>query len=372
MIIAVILSHINKSTQWSCLSKEFKKNGVEHYFIILNDYETLLEKDLKEIGTPVYFFKTDGKFPLIVNFFKVLRVLIKQRPTIIHTSLPYGNLIGQSAALATFISRRVTTCENTSWAHDFKSIKQKIIDRFTFMASRKIIATCETGKNYLISSWNINPGKIEILNQALDPRDYENIPTDRVSKFKSDQGITDNDFVIGVVARFEFWKGHRYIIEAIDILKSKIPGLRVMIVGSKGQDYEDIMKLVEQKELGGIIRYLGFIENLPLFFRSINIHIHVPINEYVETFGLNIIEGMMAECPQILTKSGIAVTTAEHNHNCLLVNYCDSKQIAEAILLYYKDTALRKRLSHNAKKDAVHFFNLNRKFECSMQIYNSL
>ena len=372
MTIAVILSHINKSTQWSWLSREYKKNGVKHYFIILNEHETLLEKDLIQIGTPVYFFKTAGKFSLLVNFFKVIRVLIAHRPDIVHTSLPYGNLIGQSAAMATCISKRITTCENTSWAHDFQNTKQKIIDRFTFMVSRKIIATCETSKSYLVRAWHIKPDKIEVLNQAMDPADYENISEGNIREFQSQHGITQNDFVIGVVARFEFWKGHKYIIEAVDAIKSKIPGLRVVIVGSKGKDYEDIMKLIEQKGLGNTIHYLGFIDNLPLFFKSIDIHIHVPINEYVETFGLNIIEGMMADCPQILTKSGIAATTAKHNQNCLVVNYCDPAQIVDAISLYYSDPILRKRLSENARQDAAYFFSLRRKFEHSMQIYNSL
>ena len=80
----------------------------------------------------------------------------------------------------------------------------------------------------------------------------------------------------------------------------------------------------------------------------------------------------MAECPQILTKSGIATTTAKNQYNCLLVDYCNHQQISEAILLYFNDIELRKRLAYNAKQDAVHFFNMERKVEESLKIYNSL
>ncbi len=372
MRLAIVLSHINKSTQWSCLSQEYKKIGLNHYFIILNEYPTLLEKDLLEIGIPVYFFKTKNKFSLFLVFLKVLIIFIKHRPNIVHTSLPYGNFIGQLAALTVFVKKRITTCENASWAHDYKNFTQTIIDKFTFKTSKKIIATCETSKNYLIESWNIKSQKIEILNQALNPDDYQNISLDKIKEFRLSHGIEEKNFVIGVVARFELWKGHKYIIDAVQILKSKIPNLKVIIVGSKGQDYDTIMELINQMKLNNIISHLGFIENLPLFFKTISIHIHVPVNEHVETFGLNIIEGMMAECPQILTKSGIASTTAKNHYNCLLVDYCNHQQISEAVLLYFNNPELRKRLAHNAKKDAIDFFNMDRKVEKSLKIYNSL
>lgn len=372
MKIGFVLSHISKSFQWLWYSEELQKRNISHFYIIIGDMDSLLVEDLRNKNIKVYFLEHKNTISLFFNFFKIIRIFQTEHPDIIHTSLPYGNLLGQSSAFLLNIGNRITTCENTSWAHDFKNKKQEFIDKLTFKFSKKIIVTCQTGEDYLKNNWNIAPTKIVTIPQAIKPEIYQSITDIKIDALRQTLMLSKDNFIIGMIARFEYWKGHIYVIEAVRKLQSKYPNIKLLIVGSKGPEYEKIMGKIKEYNLEDVILYKGFINDIPTLFKILNIHIHVPINKSVETFGLNIIEGMASKCPQILTKSGIAYTTANHMKNSIIVDYCSTLDIIKAIELLINDTALANKLASQAEKDAIALFKIEMKVDKCLALYKSL
>ncbi|MFN8166080.1 MAG: hypothetical protein U0X76_07920 [Bacteroidia bacterium] len=137
MKIAFITSHINRSTQWNWFSEELNDRKIEHIHIIINEKYPILADDLKAMGVKVYYLRHDGVFSIIRNFFKTIWYIRKEKITLVHTEMPMGNFIGQLSAFFTGIKMRVTTCENTTWAFDFRSKKQLFIDRLTYRLAKK-------------------------------------------------------------------------------------------------------------------------------------------------------------------------------------------------------------------------------------------
>src|SRR5438128_37584 len=121
MKIAFVTSHINRSTQWIWFSEELQKRDVPHIHIIINDTKPLLYDDLKQGNVKVYYLKHRNKLSFIVNFFRLVRILLSNKIDVVHTELPYGNIVGQTAAFFCRIKMRITTCENTTWFSDFDS-----------------------------------------------------------------------------------------------------------------------------------------------------------------------------------------------------------------------------------------------------------
>src|SRR5205085_11872182 len=115
MKIAFVTSHINRSTQWLWFSDEMHRRGIDHIHIIINEYKPLLYDDLKEGNIKVYFLKYTNKLSLIVIFFKIIKIFLENKIDVVHTELPYGNLLGMCAAFICRIKMRITTCENTTW-----------------------------------------------------------------------------------------------------------------------------------------------------------------------------------------------------------------------------------------------------------------
>ena len=377
MNILYALSHINKSLQWQWFAEEMKNRGINQTYVIIDDgvgKSSCLHQDLLKMGIDSHFLPYRHRFDHLANVFRTISIIRKCKPDIVHTSLPYGNAVGQLAALLTGIKIRITTCENASWAHDFKHRRQAILDRFTYMVAQKVVTTSDSAREYLKDNFGLKDDQLFSIYHGLKESDYENISEDRLRDLKATLGISDNDYVIGVIARYEFWKGHEFISKAASILKqrNKHKNVKILVFGTKGSYYETAMKQISEMNIGDIVQYKGFIPDTVALFRLFDVHLHVPINKYIENGGINIIEGMISERPQILTKSGYAWQSAEHMRNAYVVDYQNAEAIADAIEFMKDNKQTAGKLAAQAKRDAIKTYGLKTKVDRHIALYQSL
>ena len=371
MTVLFCLSHINKSLQWLWYAEELQKRGITQIYVIIDikSGQVYLADDLRALGIDVFLLNHSGRGSYVKNIRSVISFIKKYKPDIVHTSLPLGNVYGQMAASLCGMKQRITTCENVSWAHDFKNRKHNIIDRFTFSRAKKIIATSAIALNYLQKNWSFDKSKLLEIHHGLKPEDY-NVSEERVEALRHKTAISRNDFNVGIIARFEFWKGHEYIVEAANILKDE-PRIKFYIFGSKTSYYDEVMKRIGELGLQDKIIYGGFVEDTSALYQLFDVHLHVPINEHVETGGITIIEAMMAARPQILTRSGYAWQVSKHMHNSYIVPFQDSDAVADAILWMKDNPGQAKKLAAQAKEDAA-AFSVKKKADEHLKLYNEL
>lgn len=372
MKIAFVTSHINRSTQWNWFSEELNRRNIPHIHIIINESKPLLLDDLKERNVEVYYLRHKNKFSFLINIFKVWKLLRKAKVDIVHTELPYGNLVGQSAAVLAGIKMRVTTCENTTWFSDFESRKQELIDQFTYYCAKKVVALTHESYEFLSKHFNIPPHKLYTIHHSIKTSDYLNLTNKHLEDLRQELELPSDKFVIGMVARFEYWKGHVYVIEAMKRLAAEFPDIRLYIFGSKGESYDHVMNMISELQLEEQVIYKGFVKDNIALFKLFDIHIHIPIKLQSETFGINIIEGMISGCAQILTLSGISSFTARDGKNCIVVPYQSADAVYEALRLLILDHDLRKKLGKQAREDAIKHFRYEEKVDLHLALYEDL
>jgi glycosyltransferase involved in cell wall biosynthesis len=372
MKIAFVTSHINRSTQWIWFSEELNRRKIPHIHIVVNEFKPLLYDDLKERNVEVYYLNHKNKFSFLINIFKVWRILRKAKVDIVHTELPYGNIVGQTAAILSGIKMRVTTCENTTWFSDFESKRQEWIDRYTYYAAKKVIALTHESYEFLSRHFDIPPHKLYTIHHSIQTRDYLNLSQHHIEELRKSLDFPDDKFIIGMVARFEYWKGHVYVIEAMKKLAEEFPNVRLFIFGSKGESYESIMKLISDLNLEEQVIYKGFVKDNIALFNLFDIHIHIPIKLQSETFGINIIEGMISGCAQVLTLSGISSFTARDGRNCIVVKYQSTEDVYNALRELITNDELRKQLGRQAREDAIKHFRYEEKVDLHLALYDDL
>lgn len=373
--IAYISSHIHSSLQFEWFHEELKKNNVFNIHIIVNTLEKetpLLHKKLLALGIKSYVLKYNCSSSFFTLFFNIQKILKEHQINIVHTTLPYGNLLGQIAALSIGIRGRLTTCENASWAFDYKSKKQWCIDKFTFWSSKKVISVANTANDFLLDKWKIHPSKLVQINHSLKFDEYEAVSIDRISKLNNELNIKEEDFTMGMIARTEFWKGHLYAVEAMSEIVRSYPHIKLLICGSVGFDHQKLLNLITKYQLQNNVKFIGFVNDSIAFLKLIKIQIHIPINKYVENCGISIIEGMAAKVPQILTLSGYSYQSAKHLHNAYVVDYCNSKEVEAGIMYLYKNYDKAKSFGQQACKDAHQQYATQFKFDQHMKVYNEI
>jgi glycosyltransferase involved in cell wall biosynthesis len=377
MNILYALSHINKSLQWEWFAEEMKNRGINQTYVIVDDgvgKSSSLYEDLLNLGIKSYFLPYGSKVQHAVNVLKTVSIIKNRKPDIVHTSLPYGNAVGQMAAWMSGIKNRITTCENASWAHDYSHKKQELIDKFTYWMAKKVIAVADSAKEYLKKNYNLNDEKLLTIYHGLKESEYNNVSEERVWKIKDKLNISNDDFIVGVVSRYEFWKGHEFINKAAAILKQRNQhqNIKILIFGSKGSYYDTAMKQINELDVEDVVISKGYINDPVALFKVFDVHLHVPVNKYVENCGINIIEGMISERPQILTKSGYAWQSAEHMKNAYVVDYQNAEAIADGILFMKDNYDKAKQLAVQAHADALKDYSLRAKADRHIALYNEM
>jgi len=369
--IAFITSQFDKSTQWQWFSEELIKRGIEHIHITIKDKKPQIVQDLEDLGVTVYYLQHKNTSSHFFNLMRIVKILRKHKINIVHTELPLGNLLGQTAGRIAGISKRFTTCENATWAFDYNMAGQKFIDGFSYKAAKKVVVLTELSKDFIVEKFNISPQKIVTIGHSLKVEEYTGIGSERVKRLKDQLHIKDGDFIIGMVARLETWKGHQYAIEAINQIRNEIPQVKLLIFGQKGESYEKTIQLIKALKLEEIVQFGGLVNDNIALYKCFDIHLHVPINIMVETFGITIIEGMISEVPQILTKSGVSYFIS-NEENAMIVDYCNSTQIAEAIRLLYQQPGKGRTIAAQAKQDVLEKYSYKTKVEQHLALYDSI
>ena len=378
MTILFCLSDINKSLQWQWYAEELKNRGINQVYILVNKYkrgkDSYFYHDLKNAGITVYLLQHKNRFSYIRNIIKIIFIIKRHRADIVHGSLPLGNIVGQIAAYLCGIKNRVTTCENASWAHDFKSRKQELVDKLTYRLSKKVIAVADAAKEYLKDNYHLDDKKLLSIYHGLKESEYENISEERITKLRQVLEIRKEDFIVGVISRYEFWKGHEYIIKAAAILKARNlhADIKILIFGSTGTYFDTAMQQMKEQKVEDILMYKGFNDDPVALFQVFDVHLHVPVNKYIENCGINIIEGMISARPQILTRSGYAWQSAKHMKNAYVVEYKNAEAIADAIIYLKENKETARQLGKQAKADAISTYGLKVKVDRHIELYNSM
>lgn len=155
-----------------------------------------------------------------------------------------------------------------------------------------------------------------------------------------------NRFLVGQVAPLVSRdKGQSVLIDAARILKTKLPELVVLLVGS-GDDANLLRKHADGMPN---IKFLGFKRNYIDYIAAVDVFVY-PANK--EMLGGMFLDTMEQGTPIIATSVGAIPDVVRNNETGLLVPAGDAEALAECILRLKRDRDLRKRLVNNGSNEA--------------------
>ena len=194
--------------------------------------------------------------------------------------------------------------------------------------------------------------KIEVVYNGIMIKDLKKREKEKKKKF-----------IIAMFSRISHWKGQKYFIKAVKLLKDKkeFENMEFWIVGDalmndKDKDYKSyILKLIKKYDLEDKIKLFGFIKNSIELMQSIDILVLPSI--YPEPFGRVVVEAMLLKKVVIATNHGGVTEIIENNKSGILVDVENlAYHISESILKLYNDKEFYKYLAENGNKRAIENF----------------
>lgn len=183
---------------------------------------------------------------------------------------------------------------------------------------------------------------------------------------------TKNILFVGNLDKTHNHKGLKFLIEAMSIIKQKVPQVTLFIVG-KGDNKRHFETLVNKLNLQKEILFFDNVTNykLPTYYSIADVVVLPSINDS-EGFGMILIEGMACKKPTVGTRIGGIPYVIDANKTGLLIKPRNTSAISKAIIKIISDTRLAKKMGENGYKKVVNEFTWKKQIDKTQKLFKNV
>jgi len=225
------------------------------------------------------------------------------------------------------------------------------IERFYIPRADAVIATSNEQLSMIQKYYRVEKERIHLVYNGIDVDHF----SPKLTSIESSE--KESNLLILAVARLVEDKGIENIIKAMPLIKKKVPGARLKIVGD-GRQRQYLEGLVDHFGLSSSVSFTGYVAyaQLPDHYRNCKVFVNPTIRS--NGYDLTILQAMACSCPVVLSNIGSIPTVAKNEFNSLLIDPGDVDAMANKIVLLLTDEPLAKRLGNSARRTVEKEFSL--------------
>ena len=255
---------------------------------------------------------------------KTLKGLIAwERPDLIHT---HGCLSGRIAAkgqrVPVVYSRHSAFPVPAKLRYPPGRWVNKLINEH--YADRIIAVSPAAAKN--LTDGGISEKKITVMMNGVAP--VARRPREETDKLRAQWDLREGDFVLGILARLEDYKGHMDILQALADLRKEGRPVRLLIAGV-GPYEENLRAETVRLGLEDSVRFLGFVSDVAPLLSVLDLQLNASYG--TETSSLSILEGMSMGLPAVVSDYGGNPWLIDDGEDGLLFPTRDAAALARAV-----------------------------------------
>lgn len=316
-----------------------------------------LAPELQKEGISIVNLALKHRWSIFEALIKLYKEVKNFKPEIIWGHLYFGILYSRFVSL--FFSRlKVISVLHYNISSDsvkkglWYSFRNWIFDKSKRFDFTTIAVSESVKKDYQkFFGWE----DIEVVFNAIDLEKIDSAIIDiNIESIRKQYKAFPDDYIIVLPGRLHESKGHRFLIEAIKVLKEKYHLIPKVIIAGEGALRNEIEHFITELNLNNQFILTGNLEQGELF-RVIKMSDLVVIPSLFEAFGIAVIEAMYLEKPIIVTEIDGLKEITENNVDAIQVPVKNPNAILDAILKIYKDPEYVKYISNNAKKTALRY-----------------
>lgn len=351
--------------------------------------------------TPVYIAQMSREISAgdLISIWKLFRLLVRERPDIVHTHTAKAGTVGRIAALlyrwATLggLLGKARPCKvvHTYHGHIFHSYYGPINTRF-FLMIEKTLARLGTNRIVVVSQQQrreINetfavgrPEQFVVIPLGLDLTQFASWK-DRGKSLRDELGASPEDILVGIVGRLTEIKNHELFFNAIKLFKEMTATpkrVRFIVIGDGGLR-QKLKGQVELTGLAGDVVFTGNRNDPENFYPALDL---VALTSRNEGTPLTLIEAMANARAVIATSVGGVVdllgeSASETDDNDYLV--CtrgvrikpgDARALAAGLARLVSDSALRQELGERGLRFVQQNYSKERLLNDVRSLYGEL
>jgi len=359
-----------------CLASSLQNEGLDIIFIVPANRKFNNENNFIIKRWSPSKDRKDSKllklFKYFEYLFKLFVFIINNRDTVIHLQF-----FRFKFDILFFIFLRFFNAKLVHTAHDVLPHETKKIDYllnyFLYKASRKIIVHSSYIKNKLISIFNINQGKIEIVPHGNFDI-YKSSSPISIEEAKKELNLSPADKVILFFGFIREYKGLDILLDSYSLVHQKNPEIKFIIAGAIAS--KSLTQLYEKKistfqEDGSLITIFNYIpsDKVATYFTAADFVV-LPYKDIDHSGIVHLAYSF--EIPIIATNVGDFSETIEEGKSGYLVEKNDPNALADTIIEAFNNDELKlnmKNYINELNKNKYSWDNIARK---TIEVYKKV
>ena len=272
-----------------------------------------------------------------------VRLLRRERPDILHAhSALAARIAGRLARVPICVQTRHCVFPLTRWQRS--GAFRCLFRHGTHLLSDRVVAVAEAARDQLCEI-GLDRAHIEVIVNGVRP--LRACSREEILALRERLGLDAEDFVVGMVARLEDYKGQGTLLRAVAMCAERAPRLRVLLVGD-GSREADYRALTHELGIADRVVFCGFAEDVAPYFAVMSVNVNA--SSGTETSSLSLSEGMSVGVPCVVSDYGGNPKMVTDGENGLIFRTGNHAQLAQALARLYEDRAYLARLSDGARK----------------------
>jgi glycosyltransferase involved in cell wall biosynthesis len=211
----------------------------------------------------------------------------------------------------------------------------------------------------------VEPSRISVIYNGIEPAG----PPVRSSAIRKELGLSDDCFVMSILARFAPEKGLSFLLDSLVELKKKTDKPFICLICGDGELFDEIRSKIAELRLENECRLLGIRKDTRDILLGSDIYLCSSKSNEAMSFA--ILEAMNAGLPLVVTDVGGNRDLAETGMQCGFVSdYGDLDTFSSNMKRFIDDPVLKESFSAAATDKIAKYFDLNKLANDVFAAYN--
>lgn len=238
----------------------------------------------------------------------------------------------------------------------WRVLKRIIRRKLEWIASAKLhcaVAVSGVVRRELVEEVGIPARKVVLIHNGID---VSPVPVSNLTAKRHQAGLLADDLVLVTVGRLAEIKNYQMLLEAIAIAIREAPTLKLIMVGD-GPERAKLEATAARLGLSERVRFLGERADVPDWLALGDVFV---LPSHYEGISIALLEAMAAGLPAIVTRVGGNPEVVIDRENGWLVDSGDTEGLARALVVSFREPALRNALGRAARESVERDFDLRK------------
>ena len=281
------------------------------------------------------------KLNTYINFLKLVRMLKRDKPDVVHTFFPTSNIVGVLAAKVASIKNIISSRRDYGeWINRRYLLGTKVANRFV----QKIIVNSHSVKRLTVLEENVQEDKVEVIYNGIDLPRFEGIKGN--SWIRSELNIPYGSKVVGIIANFRPMKRHDTFVKAAKEILQMRDDVEFILIGGQAQR-EEMEILGEYLNIKKHLHFMGVQRDIMPYLSIMDIGVNCSEKEGLSNA---VMEYMAAGVPCVVSNAGGNPDLITHNVNGYTFELGDYNSLASLILNLLDDQKTKEKFVRNSRE----------------------